>query len=231
MERGPSISPKELAHELGVSLSTAYHLVHSLVQTGFVISEPYRGLRPGPVLYRLLELLGQGRPRAEAFEPLVDEVGRSLGCRAYLAVWSDRDVEVVYVHGRRGVRELPGLGRGFRGAAHALAIGKVLLANRLREDWPPYLQADHFPARTPFTLTELPALSRELGIVQEQGVAFDREEFALGSCCIAVPLDTVAGRPAELTLGISVPARRFTAEQTLLTSVLCQISRRREFGT
>lgn len=36
VERGPSISPKELAHELGVSLSTAYHLVHSLVQTGFV---------------------------------------------------------------------------------------------------------------------------------------------------------------------------------------------------
>jgi len=224
--RGPDLSVKELASQLGVSLSTAYHLVHTLAAAGYAVLEPHRSLRPGPALYRLLERVVLAPPRPEAVEPLVDEIGRVTGCRAYLAVWDDRDVEIVYVHGRRGARELPGLARGFRGAAHALALGKVLLAERPRQDWPVYLHADTLPARTPFTITEASRLAAELDAVRRDGIAYDREEFALGSCCLAVPLPSAGdGTGRQLALGISVPERRFAYEHELLGGVLRQLVR------
>lgn len=223
VERQPDISVKELARELGVSLSTAYHLVHTLVAAGYVVAEPHRSLRPGPVLFRLLEHM-QSRPsHLEAYRPLVDEVGRMTGCRAYLATWSDRDVEVVYIHGRRGVRELPGLTRGFRGAAHALALGKILLTGRTAVEWPPYLLNDWLPRFTPYTLSRRAALERELATVQASAVAFDREEYALGSMCLAVPLRTKEGI-AQAALGISVPTRRFQVERDMLVALLRQLA-------
>ncbi len=222
VERGPECSVKELAAALDVSLATAYHLVHTLVAAGFVILERHRSLRPGPALYRLLDRLAAHGPRPESLEPLVDEVGRLTECRAYLATWSDRDVEVLYVHGRRGVRELPGLARGFRGAAHALALGKVLLAQRPPSEWPDYLREEPLPRFTAYTLTARQALQSEIDRVREQDVGFDREEYALGSCCIAVPLES-GHRSTPLALGISVPRKRFAVEADLLTGLLRQV--------
>ncbi len=227
----PDLSVKELAAQLGVSLSTAYHLVHTLAAAGYIVVEPHRSLRPGPTLYRLLERLPRPHDRPETFEPLIDEIGRITGCRAYLAAWHDRDVEILYVHGRRGVRELPGLGRGFRGAAHALALGKVLLAGRDRREWPDYLDADRFPSRTPFTLTDPARLHHELETVRQHQIAYDREEFALGSCCLAVPLPPVTHEPARLAVGISLPRRRFEAEGELVSALVRQVTRLHAFGT
>ncbi|MDW8060951.1 MAG: IclR family transcriptional regulator C-terminal domain-containing protein [Thermomicrobium sp.] len=222
----PDLSVKELAQRLGVSLSTAYHLVHTLAAAGYVVVEPHRCIRPGPALYRLLERLPGATARPETFEPLVDEVGQRTGCRAYLAAWSDRDVEVLYVHGRRGVRELPGLGRGFRGAAHALALGKVLLAERDPEEWPAYLQAEQLPRLTPHTLGHRRELQRELAGVRSYRVAFDREEYALGATCIAVPLAVERTAGTTVALGISVPTRRFALEAEVLAGFLREVAQR-----
>jgi len=230
-QRHDTLTVKELAIELGVSLSTAYHVVHTLSASGYVLLERHRCLRPGPALYRLAACLPSPSARSEALEPLIDEIGRITGCRAYLAAWHDRDVEILYVHGRRGVRELPGLGRGFRGAAHALALGKVLLAGRDRREWPDYLDADRFPSRTPFTLTDPARLHHELETVRQHQIAYDREEFALGSCCLAVPLPPVTHEPARLAVGISLSRRRFEAEGELVSALVRQVNRLHAFGT
>lgn len=231
VQRHDTLTVKELAIELGVSLSTAYHLVHTLSTSGYVLLVRHRCLRPGPALYRLAACLPSPSARPEALEPLIDEIGRITGCRAYLAAWHDRDVEVLYVHGRRGVRELPGLGRGFRGAAHALALGKVLLAGRAREDWPEYLHADSFPRRTPFTLTDPARLYHELETVRQHQIAYDREEFTLGACCLAVPLTPAAHEPARLAIGVSLPRRRFEAEGELVSALVRQVTQLHAFGT
>lgn len=230
-QRHDTLTVKELAIELGVSLSTAYHVVHTLSASGYALLERHRCLRPGPALYRLAACLPSPSARPEALEPLVDEIGRITGCRTYLAAWSDRDVEIVYVHGRRGVRELPGLGRGFRGAAHALALGKILLAGRERRDWPDYLQASQFPSRTPFTLTDPSRLLSELDAVRQHRIAYDREEFTLGACCLAVPLTPALHEPVGLAVGISLPRRRFEAEGELMSALLHQVARLQVFGT
>ena len=223
VERQPGLSVKEVAAELGVSLSSAYHLVHTLTAAGYVILEPHCCLRPGPALYRLSDQLLGSRLRPTELEPVASQISAMTGCRSYLAVWSDRDVEVIYVHGRRGVRELPGLRRGFRGAAHALALGKLLLVDRRLEEWPDYLQQERLPRFTPKTIESPYQLQDELREVRASGVAFDREEYALRSACIAVPLVREDGGVA-VALGISVPVRRFAAESELLVGLLRRVA-------
>lgn len=132
-------------------------------------------------------------------------------------------MEVIYVHGRRGVRELPGLRRGFRGAAHALALGKLLLVDRRLEEWPDYLQQERLPRFTPTTIESPYQLQDELREVRASGVAFDREEYALNSACIAVPLVREDGGVA-VALGISVPVRRFAAGSELLVGLLRRVA-------
>ncbi len=55
--------------------------------------------------------------------------------------------------------------------------------------------------------------------MREHGVAFDLQEFTGGACCIAAPVRD--GRNTLVAaLGISVPARRFEAEQRTLVRVV-----------
>jgi IclR family transcriptional regulator, KDG regulon repressor len=63
------------------------------------------------------------------------------------------------------------------------------------------------------------ALRRHLLSVREHGIAFDVQEFTTGACCIAAPVRD--GRNALVAaLGISVPARRFEADQRTLIRVI-----------
>src|ERR671934_73560 len=63
------------------------------------------------------------------------------------------------------------------------------------------------------------ALARHLVLVRESDLAYDLQEFSSGACCIAAPIrDGRNGLVA--TLGISVPARRFEAEQKQLVKVI-----------
>lgn len=228
---GPDgITPKELALQLGTSLSTAYHIIHALESAGFVTRRHRGVVSPGPTFYRLLETVQERQHLdVDALVRLADRVSDATESRAYVAVWSDNDVEVVYIRGRRGHRELPGMARGFRGAAHALALGKVLLVGQPLEHWPAYLRARSLPAFTPYTVTEPAQLATELERVEMFGVAYDREEFALGSCCISVPVLLQSGREtvAKAALAISVPPRRFAAEHTELTAFLRSLTQPR----
>ncbi len=217
------ITPKELAMRLQTSLSTAYYIIHTLAAAGFVVQKTHGVVSIGPTLYHLVDMIRENpRLHEDELRVLADQLSEATDSRAYVAVWDDRDVEIVYIRGRRGLRELPGVCRRFRGAAHALALGKVLLAGRDPVEWPEYLQHDRFPALTPRTITRPSALRQELERVAEQKVAFDLEEYALDSCCISVPICQGEGVPvkASVALAISVPSKRFWAERELLTGVL-----------
>ena len=55
--------------------------------------------------------------------------------------------------------------------------------------------------------------------MREHGIAFDVQEFTNGACCIAAPVRD-ARNTLVAALGISVPARRFEAEQRALVRVM-----------
>jgi IclR family acetate operon transcriptional repressor len=212
---------KALARRLNISLSSGYYLISSMREQGFAEVSP-----AGPGLYTLGPKVSElyagyvaASVQPERLTPVLEELRDRAAARAYSARWSNGDLEVAQVRGRRGARELQDVTKGFRGAAHGLALGKVFLAHLPEEQWPSSLYGPSYRRYTPATITSPALLRQHLASVLERDVAFDLQEFADGACCVAAPVrDGRNGLVASI--GISVPTRRFEAEQKHLVRVV-----------
>src|SRR5919108_4664981 len=180
---------KALARRLNISLSSGYYLVSSMREQGFAEVSP-----SGPGLYTLGPKFAElyvgyvaAALQPERLTPVLDELRDRASARAYSAMWNNGDLEVAEIRGRRGARELQEVTKGFRGAAHALALGKIYLSNLPETQWPTYLGGPTYTRYTPATIDTPAALRRDLTSVRATGLAFDLQEFAPGTCCIAVP--------------------------------------------
>jgi len=216
---------KALARRLNISLSSGYYLISSMREQGFAeVSPAGPGLYTlGPKFAELYEGYVAASLQPERLTPVLEELRDKASARAYSAMWSNGDLEVVEIRGRRGARELQDVTKGFRGAAHGLALGKVYLAHLPEDAWPASLSGSSYKRYTPATITSPAALRRHLFSVRENDLAFDLQEFSAGACCVAAPVrDGRNGLVA--TLGISVPARRFEAEQKHLVRVIRELA-------
>ena len=113
---------------------------------------------------------------------------------------------------------MPGLGTQITDNAHALAVGKVVLA-RLRPAALARYVARGLPRYTPSTITSPEALARDLRDVRSHGYATEREEFDLDFCCVAAPVLDERGRLAAI-LGLSASTRAFDAEHDELAAAV-----------
>jgi DNA-binding IclR family transcriptional regulator len=211
------VPAKVVARRLGQSLSSVYYLLQSLTALGFVEQSPLsHGLYTlGPKIPSLYRGYVASRTLPQRLEPTLVALRDRARARAYLAAWSDADLEVACVRGRRGATELQDVSVGFRGAAHALALGKVLLAELPRSSWPSYLAGSHFQAYTPTTIRTLGRLLEELHTVQAQGYAVDVEEYNTNVCCVAAPVRD-GGRRILAAIAVSVSTRRYRREFDVL---------------
>lgn len=218
--RPPSVGVDEVASILGKSPWTARYVLNSLVQEGFAVHEGhaarYRLDRPWLV------------PPAVGETACVPEILRALSLRtrqrAYLAVWQDGAV-VVEVAGKQGLPVMQGVGPRLTRDAHALAIGKALLAYLPSGVVANYAEVTGLPAFTPKTITDSRELGRELEVVRALGVAFDREEHQEGFCCVAAPVFNLPGQVIG-SLGVSVAAKRFPLQRHELARAVAEAARR-----
>jgi len=217
---------KALARQLNISLSSGYYLVSSMREQGFVVPSPAAsGLYTlGPKFAELYQGYVAASLQPERLQPVLEELRDRASARAYAALWRDGDLEVVEIRGRRGSRELPDITKGFRGAAHALALGKIYLCSLPKTQWPRYLRGNTYRRYTAATIATPEALTQHLQTVRETGLAFDLQEFAAGSCCIAVPVRRGADTHLVASVGVSIPARRFAAERHTLIGVIRDIA-------
>jgi DNA-binding IclR family transcriptional regulator len=212
---------KALARRLNISLSSGYYLIGSMREQGLAqVSPAGPGLYTlGPKVSELYEGYMAASSQPERLTPVLEELRDRASARAYLARWSNDDLEVVEIRGRRGARELQEVTKGFRGAAHSLALGKLFLAELPEEQWSTSLHGPAYKRYTPATITSPGALRRHLLSVRERGIAFDLQEFTSGACCIAAPVRD-ARKALVAALGISVPVSRFEVEEPTLVRVI-----------
>lgn len=208
--RGEDLTVKQLARELGTNLSGCYHLLSILTDEGYIEKVPHHGgYRVGPTISLLSK---SSRIDFDSkIEPIVEELAQRTQRRAYSAVLSDGEMEVTRV---KALLKSPPVGvvEGFRGASHALALGKVLLAGMGSKYVEGYID-DHggLEAFTPRTIVQPALLHTHLNKVRMVGLAIDFEEFAQNLCCVAAP---VWGRRAKVegAIGLSTTARRIHDE-------------------
>ncbi|BDG60511.1 IclR family transcriptional regulator [Caldinitratiruptor microaerophilus] len=219
------VTPAEVAQHLGKSPHTAYYLLNSLCQEGFAYRSPADG-RHYVSAFRE-DLLSPVRPSGSCPLPVLRDalrdLNRATGCRAYLVVYDGQAALVEAVQGHQGQ---PGLrmGREIRGEAHALAVGKILLAHLSDTALHTYIRLLGLRGFTPRTITDPERLRAELARVRRTGLAVDREEYQEGICCLAAPVlardggETVAG-----AMGIAVTPRRFQVEGRRLAGILRKV--------
>ncbi|HLH71000.1 MAG TPA: IclR family transcriptional regulator [Candidatus Dormibacteraeota bacterium] len=207
-------SAKEVAAALDLNLTTCYHLINTLLARGYLVKGEHRRLRLGPKVAFLYQSFARTLQPARDLLPILQGLSRATDETAYLAGWERGDVVLqAVVEGPHALR-VTGLYPGLRGAAHARASGKAVLAYLSRGELETFLAEHPLTPLTASTITDPARLRDALGAVARDGVAVDREEFAVGICCVAAPFFGVDGT-VKGALTVSMPASRFAASQDL----------------
>ena len=222
VERPSGVRADEVAEELGKSISTAYYLLTSLCEEGFAVHESKGVYRPARGLEELTAVAEESGPLHEGLTATVDELFTLTRKRSYLGLVRQGRIEITTFRGRQGVPRVPGLGTEIRDSAHALAMGKVVLALLDTTGLARYAAGGLKPF-TPHTITSPTELAAELARVRADGFAVDREEFGENFCCIAAPIHDERGRFVA-ALGLSVTVSVFDAERERLADVVCDVA-------
>ncbi|MFA1543381.1 IclR family transcriptional regulator [Actinomadura monticuli] len=180
---------KQLAREARLPLATTYHLLRTLAHEGYATRLPDGAW----VLGERVESL-HGRSRAQQLlarlRPVLIELRDALGVAAYFSMHMDDEIRLIDIaDGPRAPRVDPWV--GFEDAAHATAMGKCVLSQLDEESRRDYLSRHPLHDLTPHTITEPGRLMRSL--TSSNGLLFDREEYALGTGCAAVPVTDATG--------------------------------------
>lgn len=193
----------DLARDIGLSKPAAYAILATLRARGVVtdIGEGMtRRYRLGLSLLRLGDLAVANTGLAEIAMPVLRDLTQEIGMTSRVAMMDDGFAVVIgRVDAPGAIRFDAALGR--RERPHCSGVGKVLLAAMPREQALDLVERVGYGARTPKTLSKLPALGADLDAIAARHYALDDEEDHEGIICVAAG---VFGRGGQTVGAISV---------------------------
>ncbi|MER6344788.1 helix-turn-helix domain-containing protein [Streptomyces sp. NPDC001532] len=193
---------KQLARMTGLALPTTYHLLRTLVHEGYLRRE--KGLFfLGAAAERLSSSGAQEKRRSTIAEALA-HWRDSIGVPVYYAIYREGEIEVVCVSdtpGNPAVEEWA----DFRETGHAHAIGQCLLSQLDEATRRDHLERYPVQSITPYTVRDNRMLLQRLARVGRMEPVVERQEYALGTVCAAIPI-TVGTTAA--TMAISLPCHQ-----------------------
>ena len=201
-EAGRPLPAKALARRAGLPLATTYHLLRTLVHEGYLTRLDGAGYVLGDHVATLLDGPAQAARCAVARREILAGLRDELSAASYLSVLTDGEIRLVDVADGPATPRVD-LWVGFEDAAHATAVGKAVLAVLRSGERADYLARHGLADLTPHTVTDARVLLHQLEA--RPAFALDREEYALGTACVAVP---VPGAPEPAAVAVSVPAGR-----------------------
>ena len=206
-EQRRPLSVAEVAEQVGADRATAYRMLMTLVQAGYVRRDE------GAKLYRLsFKVLSLARhlvsedERASQILSTLRRISEETGETVHYSAL-DRDAAVLLFRAKGTQRVAVDFQIGDRSPLHCTSIGKVLLAY-LDAPAVETILAAGLPQVAPNTITDPDALRAELAAVRAQGYAFDDLEFAPDMRCVAVPVFENGGAVPG-GIAISGPSSRF----------------------
>lgn len=210
---------KQLARETGLALPTAYHLLRTLVHEGYLRRD--KGMF---FLGEAAERLGGSGAAQKRRSTVVTTLAHwrdVIGVPVYYARYQDGEIEVMCVSdtpGNPAVEEWA----DFRETGHAHAIGQCLLAQLDETSRRDHL--DRYPVRsiTPYTVRDDHTLLRRLARMRRMETVVERQEYALGTVCAAIPI-TVGATAA--TMAISLSAHQADRLPTAVQQLQSEIGR------
>uniref|UniRef100_Q11HX6 Transcriptional regulator, IclR family n=1 Tax=Chelativorans sp. (strain BNC1) TaxID=266779 RepID=Q11HX6_CHESB len=187
------IALSDIASVVELDRSTAYRLLTTLVDAGFLVRS--EETKKYGLTYKLISisrfLLANTGPD-DLIRSKLAELSRLTQEAANFSVL-DGDQAVIRLQSKGSHLLSVAFKIGDRSDLHCTSIGKVLLAQQSDRFIQRFLSRP-LPKVTPQTLTNPDDLLRELEKIRQQGYAFDVREFADDMCCVAAPLFGAHGK-------------------------------------
>ena len=201
----------ELSKMVGLHNSTAFHLAKTLVSLGYIRQErDSKRYRIGLPLFALAASALDEIELVNIATPILEQLSRDTGESGHFAVRMGDAVVVIARTSGSGAFQLTDR-VGVVRPAHCTALGKVILAALDEDQIKRFLQRVELKPSTKKSITEVPALLREIADVKRTGVAYDQGEFNLEVRCIAVPTKDFTGQTIG-AIGISGPIWRESSQ-------------------
>ncbi|CCA56990.1 Transcriptional regulator, IclR family [Streptomyces venezuelae ATCC 10712] len=201
---------KQLARETGLPLPTTYHLLRTLTHEGYLVRE--KGVFVlGDAAVRLAGG-GDVQNRRIKIEDSLARWRDEIGVPVYFALYREGEIELVAVADTPSAPAVEEWA-DFRETGHAHAIGQCLLSQLDLKSRQDHLDRHPVEAITPYTLRNRRALLDRLGGLGRMEPLVERQEYALGTVCAAIPI--TAGSTAA-AMAISLPLHQ---EERLLPAV------------
>lgn len=200
------LSLAEVCGRVGLPKTTVFRYLQTLVACGFVNHDAETdryglGLRLWSLGQRV-ETTSRLRDVAlPAMEDLRDRFDETVNLGLL------DGTEIVYMEmaeSRRALRMQARLGG--RDPVYSTALGRAMLAFHAEDAWATHLPS-RLTARTPHTVSSLPALRRELAATRARGYAVDDRENEEDARCIGAPILNTRG-DVVAAISVSAPASR-----------------------
>jgi DNA-binding IclR family transcriptional regulator len=228
-ERGIS----EIAQVAGLHKATAYRIVTTLVNYGYLEwipeSQKYKlGLELSNLGYKVIRRMDLRREALPYMKKMVEEWDEACD----LSIFDQGSV--FYIEVLRGNHALTiAAAVGQRLPAYCTASGKLFLAYLPHEELDAVLNQSLI-AYTGNTITSPEMLRAQFKVIREQGYAVDNEEYEVGICAVSAPIFNRFGAVIAAIGGPS-PTSRMTPERiTEIAEALKEaaraISRRMGYG-
>jgi len=195
-------SLKILSAETGLHPSTAFRILSSLIEHGFVERTTRGNYQLGIKLMQLGSRVHASVDIRKVALPLMEKLRDDLGETVNLTVREED--EVVYIErtlAKRMIRVEQVIGS--RAPLHVTAVGKLMLGDQGMAACRSYAKRSKLPAYTVNTHTKITALLQDCIASAKRGYALDDEEAELGVGCIGTLVRDASG---HVVAGISVSA-------------------------
>jgi DNA-binding IclR family transcriptional regulator len=201
----------DLSKLVGLHNSTTFHLAKTMVTLGYIRQEKdSKRYRVGRPLFALAASALDEIEMVNVATPVLEDLSRDTGESSHFAVRMGDAVVVIARTSGPGAFQLTDR-VGVVRPANCTALGKVILASLRPDQLARFLERVELKASTEKSITEIPALLREVEEIRRSGIAFDDGEFNLEVRCAAVPVKDFTGQIVG-ALGISGPIWRLSIQ-------------------
>ena len=209
--REEAVTLKEISEKANLHPSTAHRLLNDLATGRFVDRSQPGSYRLGMRLLELGNLVKNRLNVRDAALTPMRELHKLIQQPVNLSM--RQGDEIVYIERAYSERSGMQVVRAIGGHAplHLTSVGKLFLAADDPQKVRAYATRTGLSGHTKNSLTQLPALERELAKVRQWGHAHDNEELELGVRCMAAGVFDDQGTLVA-GLSISAPAERLDAE-------------------
>lgn len=201
-QHGNDASLKILSAETGLHPSTAFRILASLSEQGFVERTDKGNYQLGVKLMQLGSRVSASVDIRKIALPIMEKLRDALGETVNLTVREEDDV--VYIE-RSVAKRMMKVEQiiGSRAPLHVTAVGKLMLGEQGEAACRSYAKRSKLPAYTVNTFSKAKPLLQECMAAIKRGYALDNEEAELGVGCIGTLVRDAGG---EVVAGLSVSA-------------------------